>query len=169
MKILKYFSFEKKDPILVPIRDCYRKGFTLLEILMVMSIMVIISAVSVGAFFNLREKNLIQKDADSIVSMIEKAKSMSSNRKNDSSYGVKFSSSTVTIFSGQNFTSGNVISKYDLEKLVVISAVSLSSNTLELGFNKITGNPNATGTVTLITPSYSRVVTIFGTGIIEMK
>lgn len=131
--------------------------------------MVILSAVSVGAFFSLREKSSIQKDADSIVSIIEKAKSMSSNRKNDSSYGVKFASSTVTLFSGPTFASGNVISKYDLEKSVKVSTVSFSSNSLELSFNKITGNPNATGTITLSAPSHSKIVTIFGTGIIEVK
>ena len=94
---------------------------------------------------------------------------MSSNRKNDSSYGVKFASSTVTVFSGSNYQNGNVISKYDLESNVKISAVSLSSNSTELNFNKITGTPNATGTVTLSASSHSKIVTIFGTGIIEVK
>ena len=155
-------------------RDQYRSGafnraFTLVEILMVLAIMAVVSTISVKTYFNLREKQAIQKDTDSIVSVIEKAKSLSSNRKNDSAYGVKFSSSTVTIFSGTDYTNGNSISKYEMEESVKISAISLSSHDTEINFNKITGNPNATGTITLITPSYSKIVTIYGTGIIEAK
>lgn len=146
-----------------------KKGFTLLETLVVISIVVVISAVSVKSFYVLREKHAIQKDVDSIVSIIEKAKNMSANRKNDSSYGVKFASTTVTVFSGTNFANGNVISKYDLETMIKISNVSLSSRGTELVFSKITGSPNATGTITLIAPSYSKIVTIYGTGIIESK
>jgi len=149
--------------------DCHSGGFTLLEIIIVIAIMVVISTISVRSYFNIREKQAIQKDADSVVATIEKAKSLSSNRKNDSSYGVKIASSTVTVFSGSTYANGNVILKYDLEESVKISTTSLSSHGTEISFDKITGTPSATGTITLSNASYSKIVTIYGTGIIEAK
>ncbi len=146
-----------------------KRGFTLLETLVVLAIIAVLSTVAVRSYYLLREKHSIQKDADSIVSVIESAKNMSLNRKNDSSYGVKFSSSTVTVFVGSTYTNGNKISTYDLEPNVKISSLSLHPSGTELGFSKITGTPNATGTIVLSTPSYSRIVTIYGTGIIEEK
>lgn len=149
------------------------KGFTLLEIILVLGLMIIISVISVKSFFTLREKHSIQKDADSIVSIIEKTKNLSSNRKNDSAYGIKFSSSSVIAYSGSSYETGNKISEYNLEKTVTISNISLYTSSgiiqTEIDFAKITGNPNATGTIMLSSPSYSRIVTIYGTGIIEVK
>ena len=147
-----------------------RKGFTLMEILITLAIIAIISTISVETYYNLREKQAILKDSDSIVSIIEKTRNMSLNRKNDSAYGVSFASSTVTIFSGISRASGNDISKYNLEpNIVKISKISLSSNATEIGFAKTSGMPNATGTVTLSTSAYTKTVTISGTGIIEVK
>ena len=146
-----------------------KHGFTLLEIIIVIAIMVVISAISVSTYTSLRARQAVLKDTDSIVSIMERAKSMSSNRKNDSSYGVKFSSSTAILFSGSSFASGNKVSEYDLDVSVKVSSVSLSSNNTEISFDKITGTPNATGTIVVSANSYSKIVTIFGTGIIEAK
>ena len=146
-----------------------KKGFTLVEIIMVIGIIIIISAISVNVYFNMKEKQAILKDSDSIVSIIEKTRNMSLNRKNDSAYGVKFASSTVTVFAGSTYNSGNNISKYDLESNVKISTTSLSSHGTEVGFAKTSGIPNATGTVVLSTSAYTKTITISGTGIIEVK
>ena len=146
-----------------------KRGFTLVETLIVLAIIAILSAVAVRSYYLLREKQSIQKDADSIVSVIEDAKNMSLNRKNDSSYGVNFSSSTVTVFAGATYANGNKISTYNLESNVTISALALTSSSTEIDFAKITGAPNATGSIILSTPSYSKIVTIYGTGIIEVK
>ena len=141
----------------------------MVEILIVLSIMVVLSVVSISTYLSLRDKQSVQKDADSIVSVLQKAQGMSSNRKNDSSYGVKIASSTITTFSGSSYATGNVLSKYTLEKNVKISSVDLSSHETEIVFMKITGNPLATGTITLGTSVYKKIVTIYGTGIIELK
>ncbi len=146
-----------------------QRGFTLLEVLVVMSIMIALTSISISTYISMRDKQSVQKDADSIVSVLQKAQSMSSNRKNDSAYGVKFASSTVTVFSGSTYDTGNVISTYTLEKNVKINTIILSSNGTEVDFMKITGNPLANGTVTLGTGSFSKIVTIYGTGIIELK
>ena len=147
----------------------FKKGFTLVEITIVIAIIVIISAISVKVYFNMKEKQAILKDSESIVSIIEKTRNMSLNRKNDSAYGVKFASSSVTVFAGSTYISGNNISKYDLESDVKISTISLSSHGTEVGFAKTTGVPNATGTVVLSTSVYTKTITISGTGIIEVK
>jgi len=144
-------------------------GFTLPEIIVVLSLIVIISAISVVAFFNLREKKSIDKDVDSVVSIIEKTRNMSLNRKNDSSYGVYFSTTSVSVYSGGTRITGNKISEYPLEAISKIATTSLSSYGSEIDFTKITGVPNATGTITISTASYSKVITVYGTGLVEAK
>ncbi|MEI6042093.1 MAG: prepilin-type N-terminal cleavage/methylation domain-containing protein [bacterium] len=144
-------------------------GFTLMEMIIVIALIAIISGISAKVYFNIREKKAIEKDVDSVVSTIEKTKNMSLNRKNDSSYGVSFSSSTVIMFSGVTKAGGNNILTYELETDIKISSVNLSSHKNEVDFAKITGAPNATGTIVVGTPSYSKTITISGTGIIEAK
>lgn len=146
-----------------------KRGFTVTEVIMVVALIVIISAISVNVFYSFREKKALDKDVDSIVSTIEKTKNMSLNRKNDSSYGLYFASSSITVFSGNSHLTGNNILKYDLESIVKISTTSLSFNATEIGFAKVTGLPNATGTIVLSTPSYSKTITVYGTGLIEVK
>ena len=144
-------------------------GFTILEIIFVLALVVIISSISVNVYFNLKEKYAIQKDADSIVSTIEKTRNMSLNRKNDSSYGVLFASSTVKAFSGNTHATGNDILKYDLDPIVQISSISLTASSTEIDFLKTSGTPSATGTIVLKTSSRSKTITISGTGLVEVK
>ena len=109
----------------------------------------------------------MSKDVDSIVSLVEKTRNMSLNRKNDSSYGVYFSTSTVTSYAGASLGLGNVLTVYNIENPVSVSNISLSTGGRDVHFTKITGTPSATGTISIGTNSRTRVITIFGTGIIE--
>lgn len=156
------FKIAKKTKI-----QKHEEGMSLVEITAIIAISVILSVIAVTSFFTLRDKHAVLKDTDSIVSMIEKIKGMSLNRKNDSSYGVVFATSTVTSYAGTSFASGNVLSVYTLENSVELRNISLTNSKKEIHFTKITGAPNATGTISVIGKNHSKTITIFGTGIIE--
>lgn len=143
------------------------EGMTMIEIVSILAIAAILSLITVTSFFTLKDRHAVLKDVDSIVSIMEKAKSMSLNRKNDSSYGVVFATSTVTSYAGTSFATGNVLNIYELNSGAKISSISLTNSKKEIHFTKITGTPNATGTITVSGNNHSRVITIFGTGIIE--
>ena len=146
-----------------------KNGFTLVEIIIVIALIAVLSGMSAEVYFNQRDKYSTDKDADSIVSIMEKARNMSLNRKNDSSYGIHIASSTLSVFSGTSYEDGNNVLSYDLENVDKISAISLSSNKLDFYFSKISGLPNATGTLVVGNKSYSRTITVYGTGVVESK
>ena len=140
-----------------------------MEVIAVMAIMAVVSAMSFETYFTIRDKYSLEKDSDSAVSIIEATRNKSLNRKNDSSYGVAFSSSSVVSFSGSSHSIGNDINKYDLESSVSISDISLSNGSKEIDFNKVTGYTNATGTITLSTRFFSKKINISATGLVELK
>lgn len=144
------------------------KGFTLLETIVVITLIVAISIVSAVVFYNLKERKSVEKDVDSVVSIIDSTRKMSLNRKYDSAYGVLLSTTSIISFSGNTYSTGNKISEYSLDKNNTIS-INLSSGTKEIDFKKVTGDLTATGTIVVGTSNYSKIITIYGTGLIESK
>ena len=140
-----------------------RKGFTTTELVIVITIIAIISIVSVYQYTSSREKHGINKDASAIVSLIQNAREMSKASKDDSNYGIIFSSTTVSVFAN---TDDNIISVYNTDNL---SLLNLSNNSNKVIFSKISGRPNATGTITYSSSNFSKTITIYQTGLVEIN
>lgn len=149
------------------------KGYTLIEILVVIAISVaIISAVG-ATFFNLIKVQALDKDYVSIISLIDQARSQTINSLSGLQYGVFFSSSTVALFKGPTYSSSSISQQYDLNGRVNISMINLvGSSTNQIIFDRLTGYANASGTVTVSLKDGSvaaKNVQIYRTGTIEYK
>lgn len=148
-------------------------GFTILEVLVVLAIGIIITALGFSAFVSTLTYQSVEKDADVGLSYIQKARTLTINSSNNTNYGVKFATTTITIFPGTAYSSSSQNIVYNLNTRVNISSVSLSSGATEFYFNKITGDASATGTVTfsLISgaSSSSKQILIYGTGLAQLN
>ena len=98
--------------------------------------------------------------------MLKKASSQTLASIDSSQYGVHFGTNTVIMFKGTSYPSDSdeIIT---LTSPASISNVSLSGGGSAVYFERLTGKPNKTGTVTISISGASKIITIGATGSIS--
>jgi prepilin-type N-terminal cleavage/methylation domain-containing protein len=147
----------------------YRKGITIIELLVVLAVLGIIFSIVVPQFSKMRENQVLKSGVQDILSSLDKARSQTLASLNSSEYGVRFESDRIIIFKGDAFSPNTI----DNETINIVTPASISSVTLnlvsgisgEMYFNRLSGSPSKTGTVTISTTSYSKRITISATGV----
>lgn len=81
------------------------RGFTLVEILAVVGILVILSAISIQVFNRYKERQSLDLNAQMISESLREARSQTLDSLEGSSYGVHLATSTITLFKGVTFDS----------------------------------------------------------------
>lgn len=130
-------------------RQIYR-GFTLIETLIVLGIVVVLITVATVNFNSSRDKKALQVLGQDIVFALEEAKSNAMSGKGGSAYGVRFGTTSYTTFKGSTYNasdSSNVVHTIDSTKFDL-------SNTLvgtdgAITFARITGAANISATTTI--------------------
>jgi len=146
-------------------------GFTLVEVLVVIAILIIISALTFASFFNLDDRQALDVSVKQIDSFLEEARSLTLASKDASQYGVHFDTESITRFRGSVYSEtdpDNVVS--NLHNKIQISDVSLSGGGNEVIFDRLTGNTSQSGTITISLksdPTQTRIITIEATGIVQ--
>jgi len=150
-------------------RNLHKKGVTLLELLVVIAVMGLIFLVVLPQFSKSRENAVMKSAVADILSSVNKARSRTLASLNSSEYGVHFQSDKVIIFKGKVFSAVDVnnetISIATPANISNVTFGGVSSSSGDLYFNRVFGVPNTTGTVTVSTPSSSKVITIYATGV----
>lgn len=149
-------------------KNFYNKGISIVELLIVFAVLAVIFSVVIPQFSKIREQQVLKGAVGDILSSLNKAQSQTLASLNSSEYGVHFESGAVIIFKGTVFSD---ISP-DNEIIKIISPAFIFDVTLggvsgdygDIFFNHISGVPNKTGTVTVSTSSFSKIITISFTG-----
>lgn len=149
------------------------KGFTLIEMIIVIAITAILGSMAFVSFGRIINYTSIEGQAQSIRSHIERARIFTLASKNNSSFGVIFSSSTARVYQGTTFvTASSSDQVYVLDINESIININLGNGGSSIYFNKITGEPNATGTIVVTSKSNTddrRTVIIYQTGIVDIQ
>ena len=102
---------------------------------------------------------MLKSATSDIISSLNRARSQTLASLNSSSYGVHFQSDKGIIFN---------IDDLNNETIDIITPAIISNGTLTLPvtvyFNRLSGTPSVTGTVTVSNTSYSKIITISATG-----
>lgn len=148
-----------------------KKGISLVEILIAVSILSVFSSLSISIFSRLANTSTFEKDIGSAISFIDRAREEAVTALNNVSHSVFFTRDKVGIFKTTSYSPSNLESTYSLSGKSYISHISLSNGTTTLYFEKLTGYPSATGTITfsLFDNSQSKIVTIYGTGVVDVQ
>ena len=109
---------------------------------------------------------VLKAGVQDILSSLDKARSHTLSSLNSSSYGVHFESDRVIIFTGTVYSAGAGSN----ETIMIVTPASIPTITLSGGgadvyFNRLSGSPSKTGTVTVTTTNYSKIITISATGV----
>lgn len=147
------------------------RGFTLIELIIAMAIIVIVVGVLVSPFATFRRNQILKAEAENILSLINKARSQTLAAKNDLNYGVHFSTTSTILFPGNTYDPSHVANEIiTLNEAVSIETIDLSGGTNEVVFNRLIGTVSATGTITVSLVSdqtKSKQIIIKATGLVS--
>lgn len=149
----------------------HNKGFTFIEITISILVLSIIGLLGIYAFLNTRNNKTLDIVSNNLVSTLEKAKSEALAGKDGLAYGVYVASTSFVYFSGSTYNPSDTQNRYTAIDSGWRLATTSSSGGSEFVFRRLSGNPTATGTITIINlsnTSQQRKVTIGQTGNISV-
>lgn len=155
----------------------FQTGFTLLEVLIVVALMIILAATALPLYGNLQWTAQLNEIEARAVGELRLARELSSARSGDSQYGVYFevnpaSADRMIFFRGASYALRNP----DYDRTTSLSDIltlqsGLSGGGDEVVFTKNFGIPSVTGTITLTHSGSgdSRVISINAYGMVEVE
>lgn len=120
-------------------------GMTLIEILLSISFIAIVSSIGLAIASVYQTRNDLALTATGIAQTLRRAQTRSQAVDDDSQWGVKIQSGTFTLFKGTSYAARSTTS----DEIYAIPSTMTPSGTTEFVFTRFTGDPSATGTVTI--------------------
>ncbi|PIT89468.1 MAG: hypothetical protein COU27_00175 [Candidatus Levybacteria bacterium CG10_big_fil_rev_8_21_14_0_10_36_7] len=150
-----------------------KKGYTLIELLITMAILLIIFAIVSITFPAFRNTYILNKATDETFALIQDARSKTLSSEGFTQYGVHFATASTTLFSGTVFIEGNPSNSiFNLPDLSEITSVSLEGGGNDLVFERLTGATSQNGSITISSKadlSKNKIINIGSTGIINVQ
>ena len=126
-----------------------KKGFSLLEIIIVIAIIGVLSAIAVINFSAAKKAKILETIADGIAFTLEKAKADAVSGKYGQSHGVKFNTGDYISFVGGWYGAGNASNTvYTIDTAFTITN-TIADPDDKIVFLRLTGAANSTATVTV--------------------
>ena len=121
---------------------------TIAELVVVIGIFVLLFAIGLTALVNSRTAKQLDVITDSIASKLEEAKTNAMSGKNGANFGLAFSTTTYTYWSGASYnpadTTNNV---YTIPGSFIVSSSTIPGTYHAIRFARITGTPDVTGSI----------------------
>lgn len=146
-----------------------KKGFTLVEVLVVLAIVGVISAIFTLSFSNFRNAQILKNSMDSTLSLLYEARSNTISGLNNSPYSVRFESAQAILFRGTVYNSADTTNKIAVyDRGVTATGIALTNGAVQTSFTQLSGMVTAAGTITLSGPSGStKIISIDASGSIS--
>lgn len=143
----------------------FEKGFTLLEILLVIGIISILLVFIVPVSLDFYKSQQLETQTQSVIQTLRRAQSKAMSVELDSSFGVYIGVSNYTLFKGNSYLSRDAQYDeiFDLPELINLTGLS------EVVFSKFEGKPNVIGNVILTSNSDTRTININQVGRINSQ
>lgn len=145
-----------------------KKGFTAIEILMVIAILGVLLAVILPSFTNFRRASLLNTDTMNLVTLINRARLLSISAKDDNQFGIHLESGKAVLFKGATYSAGASTNEtHTFSTGLTLSSIAINGGGSEILFEKVTGaaSQNATTTLLVTGTTSSTTVLILPTGI----
>ncbi|HBT81814.1 hypothetical protein A3B26_01625 [Candidatus Giovannonibacteria bacterium RIFCSPLOWO2_01_FULL_48_47] len=146
------------------------RGFTLLEILFALGIILVITALAVAAFSSFRQNSLLKEARAKVLSELSLARIQTLGAEGKSSWGVHFEETRLVRFKGSSYSASD---PSNLEILLPAGAkiglISLGGAS-EVIFERLTGRAASIGTIRIELTSdalASTTITIYASGLAE--
>lgn len=147
----------------------YQRGITAIEILLVVSILILIAIVTVPSFISFRNNQALQNTTNSIVSLLQEARTKTLGSYNNTFYSVYIDTESATLFTGGTYSSGDTTNKIvPYESPVVLQSVTLSGGGTKISFDRLKGTTSQGGTIIVGIPGgASKTISVSASGVIS--
>ena len=128
------------------------KGISIIEILIVIGIIAVISAIIIPNLSDFRRQQVLKNTTEDVFSLLNEARNDTISSKNSTTYGVHFDSDKATLFQGlYNINSvSNKQINFDSQVSIPISGgINLNGGGSDIIFDRITGNTEQDGTIVI--------------------
>lgn len=125
------------------------KGFTFIEIIVVVSIFLILGILTMASFRYFQSRSNLNDDAEAIINILRLAQNKTLASEKETNYGVHFENKSYALFAGPTYvaTSTNIV--YNLLSKTEIFEISLNGEGKEIIFDRVSGRTNQYGTIKL--------------------
>jgi Tfp pilus assembly protein FimT len=151
------------------------RGISLMEILIIISIIGIISAIVIPNSSDFRKKQALKNTTEDVVSLLNEARNSTLSSKNLNNYGVHFDVDKAILFSGTSFVDASSNKQIDFDSSVNIpedGGINLEGGGNDIVFHRMTGETSEYGTIIIQqinNPSHQNVISINSVGLIEVN
>jgi len=121
------------------------KGFTLLEVLLVMGLMLVLFTLSVPVMLPAQRRVELYVNRQITMNMYRRAQILAQNGVDDSQWGIRLESNRIILFSGNSYA-GRTASRDEITTYPISITATGPSDVV---FSKLYGLPSTNGTVTL--------------------
>lgn len=141
------------------------RGFTLVELLLSVSIIGTLVGLSLPLYRSFQTQNDLDLTTHAVVSMVRRAQTYARGVNGDSVWGVHIQSGSATLFKGTTYASRDA--GYD--ETTTIPPTFTVGGLADITFSKLAAVPSTTGSITLTstTTNDTRTVTLNGKGMVS--
>lgn len=125
------------------------KGFSLLEVIIAMTIVSLVAVAVFVSVFAYRSKHEVSDMATNLVSALSQARTKTIAGYNDTSYGVNIASTSITLFSGTSFNSGASDNQVIASSTRLTIKPYLVGGATNIYFKRLTGETTQSGYITI--------------------
>jgi prepilin-type N-terminal cleavage/methylation domain-containing protein len=137
------------------------KGFTFIELLLVVALLSIITGVSTIFYSRFLTQNAVDNTVDQVLGSFRKAQMYSLSGRKDSNWGVSYTSNTITLYSGNSYATRNsaLDENYTINNNITITGLT------DINFSRPNGIPSTTASITVNGGNNSKTITINELGV----
>ncbi len=125
-----------------------RRGFTIIEILVGIGIMLTVMVILTSSFQNVRSRHNLQEVAVQIMAMVHGARAKTLAGVGNVQHGIHFESGKVSLFQTATYEAASTTNiDFILAPSVRIGTTTFVGGATNVAFARLTGTPSATGTI----------------------
>lgn len=147
------------------------RGFTLTEIMLIISIIVIVGAITAPLGFSYYQLTEVDAFTDEFVANLKTAREMAMSSRADDNYGLAVNENSYVVFKG-NYFNGVVSSGdndgFDDQEILITPDIALTGPS-QLFFSKVTGTSSLEASYQITSGDYKNYVNVDAQGNIQKK
>jgi Tfp pilus assembly protein FimT len=140
-----------------------RVGFTLVELLIVIGIIIFLAAILLPIGFNFYQLQILNGTTDQIVWLLRQARTNALSQRNNSDCGLYFEKQQIILYQGENYQTRQI----DLDEIYPLAGSVQEEGLEEINFAKGTGLPKQTGQIILKLNQGEKIIRINQMGLIS--
>ncbi|HZE87879.1 MAG TPA: prepilin-type N-terminal cleavage/methylation domain-containing protein [Methylomirabilota bacterium] len=138
-------------------------GFTLIELMVVMSLIASLGFLSTGFYARFYSQNNVANVVDQLTGELHKAQIYSMIGKQKEAWGVHNGATQIVLFQGNTYATRNsaLDEQFTVNNIIVISGFT------DIIFTRMTGTPSATPTITITGKNSTKTIVVTSQGAVN--